>query len=70
MDRLVTVADVARRYGCSRQTARKYIRQCIPHLERPLAVTEQAFREWEAGRTVGRPIITRQAVNTHVPRRR
>lgn len=73
MDKLVTVADVADRYGCSRQTARKYIRECKPHLEKPLAVTEQAFREWEAVRTVGRPVTTRSVNRTetvHVPRRR
>ena len=52
MEKLVTVSDVRERYGCSRQTARKYIRQCNPHMEKPLVTPEWAFREWEAGRTV------------------
>lgn len=55
MEKLVTVADVAERYGCSRQTARKYIRQCNPHMERPLTTPERAFREWETSRTVSEP---------------
>lgn len=52
MDRLVTVRDVKDRYGCSLPTARKYIRQCNPHMENPLATYEWAFREWEQGRLV------------------
>lgn len=56
MERLITPKDVMERYGCSRQTARKYIRQCNPHMERPLAVHESAFREWELRRTVSEPV--------------
>ena len=52
MERLITVKTVSERNGCSMQTARKYIRQCNPHMEDPLATTEMAFREWEASRTV------------------
>ena len=52
MEKLITPVDVMQRYGCSRQTARKYIRQCNPHMEKPLAVPEWAFNEWEIGRTV------------------
>jgi hypothetical protein len=50
MEKLITVADVKERYGCSRQTARKYIRECKPHMEKPLTTTERAFTEWEANR--------------------
>ena len=50
MERLVTVSDVQNRYGCSRQTARKYIRQCNPHMEKPLTTTLFAFNEWEMNR--------------------
>ena len=50
MERLVTVADVKERYGCSRQTARKYLRECNPHMEKPLTAPEWAFRDWEASR--------------------
>ena len=52
MDRLVTVKAVKERYGCSLPTARKYIRQCNPHMENPLAAPEWAFLEWELNRTV------------------
>jgi hypothetical protein len=52
MDRLITVKDVKARYGCSTPTARKYIRQCKPHLEDPLVTYEWAFKEWEQSRIV------------------
>lgn len=52
MERLVTVKDVSERYGCSMQTARKYLRQVNPHMENPLSATVTAFREWEEKRTV------------------
>lgn len=52
MEKLITVRDVKERYGCSLPTARKYIRQCNPHMENPLAVPEWAFREWEEKRLV------------------
>lgn len=52
MERLVTVRDMQERYGCSLPTARKYIRQMIPHMENPLTATEAAFREWEQNRMV------------------
>ena len=49
MDRLVTVRDIAERYGCSGKTARKYLRQMF-HYEQPLTAPEWAFREWERNR--------------------
>ena len=52
MERLVTVKDIKQRYGCSCPTARKYMRQIVPHMENPLSAPEWAFREWEASRTV------------------
>jgi len=52
MERLITVKDVSERYSCSLPTARKYIRQCNPHMENPLVVPEWAFREWEENRMV------------------
>ena len=60
MERLVTVKDVIQRYGCSRPTAAKYIRQMIPHMENPLTATEIAFREWEEKRTVFPPEVSRK----------
>ena len=72
MDRLITVRDVKERYGCSLPTARKYIRQCNPHMESPLAVPEWAFREWEHNRTVyskkKAPRRRREPSGTVVPR--
>lgn len=50
MERLVTVKDMQERYGCSLPTARKYLRQMIPHMENPLTATVTAFREWEEKR--------------------
>ena len=52
MDRLVTVREMRERYGCSNPTARKYLRQCHPHMEDPLTAPEWAVQEWEDGRTV------------------
>lgn len=52
MDRLVTVKEMRERYGCSNPTARKYLRQCHPHMENPLTAPEWAVQEWEDGRTV------------------
>ena len=79
MEKLVTVKDIAERYGCSLPTARKYIRQMIPHMESPLTATEIAFREWEERRIafpVGlsvksrREAAQRQAGRIIVPRHR
>lgn len=49
MERLVTVQDIRERYGCSRPTARKYLRQMF-HYEAPLTAPEWALREWEQER--------------------
>ena len=55
MERLVTVRAMMERYGCSLPTARRYIRECEPHLENPLVTYEWAMREWEEKRTVHVP---------------
>ena len=52
MDRLVTVKEMRERYGCSNPTARKYLRQCTPHMENPLVAPEWAVSEWEQNRMV------------------
>ena len=52
MDKLVTVKAMKARYDCSLPTARKYLRQCVPHMENPLAAPEWAVAEWEERRTV------------------
>ena len=74
MEKLVTVRVMQERYGCSLPTARKYIRQCIPHMEKPLATTWAAVNEWEYNRTVAdhKPRARMLTTNHHVkvPRRR
>ena len=52
MERLITVKVMSERYGCSLPTARKYLRQIVPHMENPLTAPEWALREWEESRTV------------------
>lgn len=49
MERLVTVKDMAFRYGCSLPTARKYLRQMF-HYDEPLAAPLWALNEWEQSR--------------------
>ena len=48
--RLLNAKDIADRYQCSVKTARRYMRK-MPHMEKPLMVTEQAVEAWELGRT-------------------
>ena len=77
-ERLVTVKEMMNRYGCSNPTARKYIRQCVPHMENPLVTYPWALREWEEKRTVVPPEtsrkrreeFTRKAGRVIVPRKR
>ena len=52
MERLVTVKDMAERYGCSLPTARKYLRQMF-HYEAPLTAPRWALDEWENKRAAG-----------------
>ena len=61
MDKLVTVKAMRERYDCSLPTARKYLRQCVPHMENPLTAPEWAVREWEERRTVIPVEISRRA---------
>ena len=73
MERLVTVKGMRERYGCSNPTARKYLRQCQPHMENPLAAPEWAVQEWEDSRTVitcSKPQAKQHAGRVIVPRRR
>ena len=48
--RLLSADDIAERYQCSKKTAARYMRK-MPHMEKPLRVTEQAVEAWELGRT-------------------
>ena len=58
MERLLSVADLMDRYGCSRQTAIRYMRK-MEHQERPYRVTEKALKAWEDSRTVNPPDLIR-----------
>ena len=76
MERLVTVRDMADRYGCSLPTARKYLRQMF-HYENPLTAPKWAFDEWEQNRermpdgiSRTRMINRKQNERTIVPRKR
>ena len=52
MEALMTVRGMRERYGCSNPTARKYLRECVPHTENPLTAPVWAVQEWEDSRTV------------------
>lgn len=49
--RLLSADDIAERYQVSKKTAARYMRK-MPHMEKPLRVTEQAVEAWELGRMV------------------
>ena len=75
MERLMTVKGMRERYGCSNPTARKYLRQCVPHTEKPLTAPEWAVQEWEDSRTVvptkkKTELLKRTAGRVIVPRHR
>ena len=76
VDRLVTVKAMRDRYNCSLPTARKYLRQCVPHMENPLVAPEWAVDEWEASRLsvpagISKEIMHRVSQGkTIVPRKR
>ena len=62
LERLVTVADMRSRYGCSAPTARKYLRQMF-HYESPLAAPLWALDEWEKSREAVPPGMRRTQVH-------
>lgn len=74
MERLMTVKGMQERYGCSLPTARKYLRQCVPHTENPLTAPEWAVKDWEDSRTVVPAekveLLKRSAGRVIVPRHR
>ena len=65
MDKLFTVKQMADRYGCSMPTARKYLRQCLPHMEDPLVAPEWAVVEWEEKRMVNPSTIRRRTADNY-----
>lgn len=56
----MTVKKMQERYGCSLPTARKYLRQCVPHMENPVTAPIWAVEEWEESRTVIPPSVSRK----------
>lgn len=70
MERLVTVKEMRERYGCSNPTARKYLRQVVPHMEDPLVAPEWAVKEWEEKRTVFPEEISRKRRDELVKRQK
>lgn len=72
MERLISVKDISERYGCSQQTARRYLRQMF-HYEKPLKAPKWALDEWEKSREcspMGRTAKEIRNEKTIVPRRR
>lgn len=73
MERLVTVRDMAERYGVSLKTARKYIREMF-HYENPLAAPRWAMDEWERNRARTpewlKIIAIKEPERMYVPRKR
>ena len=54
MERLLSVADLMDRYGCSRQTAIRYMRK-MEHQEKPYMVRQSVVEAWDRSRTVNPP---------------
>lgn len=65
MERILKPADIAARYSCSIDTARRYIRR-MDHMEKPLGVYESALMQWEYMRSTG-PGSTRKQANKKGP---
>lgn len=70
MDQLMTVRGMRERYGCSNPTARKYLRQCIPHTENPLTAPIWAVEAWEESRMVAYVQASRRSEARTVNRER
>lgn len=51
MERLLNVKDMMARYGCSRQTAIRYM-QKMEHQEKPYMVRQSVVEAWDRSRTV------------------
>lgn len=54
MEKLLSVNDIMARYGKSRQTAIRYIKQ-MEHQEKPYAVRQSVIEAWDRSRTVNPP---------------
>ena len=51
MERLLSVKDMMARYGCSRQTAIRYMLK-MEHQEKPYMVRQSVVEAWDRSRTV------------------
>ena len=69
MDAIMTVKNIMDRYGCSRQTAVRYI-QSMEHMEKPYAVRVAVLEQWERDRTVRPPeAVRRDMIRERIKRR-
>ena len=69
MERLLSVKDMMARYGCSRQTAIRYM-QKMEHMTNPYMVRASVLQEWERSRTVVPPEeIRREQLKAKLMRR-
>jgi hypothetical protein len=59
MERLLNVSDLMARYGCSRQTAIRYM-QKMEHMEKPYMVRASVLEAWERSKTVRPPEVIRE----------
>ena len=58
MERLLNVKAMMERYGCSRQTAIRYMQQ-MEHQEKPYMVRQSVVEAWDRSRTVNPPEVVR-----------
>lgn len=49
MSRFFKASEIAVKFGVSEKTARRYMKS-MPHIVKPLRVTEEALRKWEKDR--------------------
>ena len=69
MERLLSVADLMDRYGCSRQTAIRYMRK-MEHQEKPFMVRQSVVEAWDRSRTVRPPEEIRREIMMNRLKRR
>ena len=69
MERLYSVKELMIRYGCSRQTAIRYM-QKMEHQEKPYKVRQSVVEAWDRSRTVNPPEAIRAEMMRAKLRRR
>lgn len=61
LEKLYSVSDICARYQVSAQTARKLMRD-MPHLKKPLMVSERSVEDWERKNTLPPESATRAII--------